>query len=403
MSDPKIDSDGTKSTNSETQSVPFGSFQHLRRDDDVSLADIFEVLWGEKKIILFSLIFFFLAGVFHYTFSPVEYKSTSTLLQESDGQGGSEGIRLLNQLGGFSFGGSGNIGGGISPELYPEIIESVDFQQLVLSQPVEFSTYNREMTLLEYFNDHYERPVRDRVYQMVSNYTIKLPITLIGHISNLFASSSNNKSLNSSDSDIVSGEDVLILSPRFKLAMNEVKNRVTLDFEDSLLEIEIMMTDPMAASQVNSIVADRIREYITNYRSVKALKNLEFIEELHETAKTRYELAQLNHANYVDNNQGNLTATATIELERLEDQRDLMFQLYTSTSQRLEEAKIRLQEDTPIFTTIQKPILPSSPEQSTILIIPAFIILGIIVGVALIFGKEGYFYIRNKISGIDSL
>lgn len=387
---------------SASHDVPFKSLKNLRSDDDVSLSEIFEILWRGKRKILITVLTFFLIGIFHYTFAPVEYKSTSKLLQEAENQGGaSDGLRLINQFGGYNFGTSGASGTGISPELYPEIIESVDFQQLILFQPVEFSNFQSELTLFEYFNEHYETPFREAVYQTITNYTIKLPFTLVSHIRRLLAGS-QEKELPVETEDAVIDNNVLILSPQFRKAMNQVKNRVTLNSENSVLEIEIDMVDPMASSQVNTIIGERMREYIINYRSEKAKQNLQFVENLYQAAKVRYEKAQLVHANFVDNNQGNLTATATIELERLQDERDLTLQIYSSMSQRLEEAKIRLQEETPIFTTIQKPILPTSPERSSILIIPAFAILGMILGFAWIFGEKSYNYVRKKISELDS-
>lgn len=384
-----------------SQQGPFRSFQNLRIDDDISLSEIFENLWKGRRKILIALSFFIVIGLFHYTFAPDDYISSSKLLQENYTEsGGSDGLRLLNQFGGFNLG-SSNSGKGIPPELYPEIIESVDFQQRILFQPVTFSNYQSELTLFEYFNEYYERPFRERVYSTITNYTIKLPFTLLRHIRSIFSGTQEDQPLEKIE-ESVTENDVVILSPRFRHAMNQVKNRVTLDFEDSVLEVDVKLSDPMASSQINAIIGERISEYIINYRSEKAKQNLQFVENLHRAAKERYEQAQLVHANFVDKNQGSLTAKATIELERLEDERALTFEIYSSMSQRLEEAKIRLQEETLIFTTIQKPILPTSPERSSILIIPAFAILGIIVGFAWIFVGKGYVYFRNKILEFES-
>lgn len=386
---------------SRSQSAPFKSFQHLRRDDDISLGEIFENLWKGRIKILLAVSFFFVIGLFHYTYAPADYISSSKLLQENYGEGaGSDGLRLLNQFGGFNLG-SSNSSRGIPPELYPEIIESVDFQQLILFQPVTFSNYQSELTLFEYFNEYYEKPFREMVYTTITNYTIKLPFTLLRHIRAIFSGTQENQTVEKTEKSVTEN-NVVILSPRFGYAMNQIINRVTLNFENSVLDVEVNLSDPMASSQVNAIIGERISEYIINYRSEKAKQNLHFVENLHRAAKERYEQAQLLHASFVDKNQGSLTATATIELERLQDERDLTFDIYSSMSQRLEEAKIKLQEETPIFTTIQKPILPTSPERSSILIIPAFAILGIIVGFAWIFGGKGYVYIRNKILEIKS-
>ena len=378
----------------------------LRTDEDVSLQDLITPIWkGRYKLLLVSIFFLFF-GIFHYATAPKEYVSYTKLLQESQNQQtGTDGLRLLGQIGGFNI--APGMGGqrGLSPELYPEIVESIDFQKELLLQPLEFSTLGQQLTLFEFFNYYYEEPFRTRFYRGIRNYTIRLPITLYQNMRGLF--NRINATADSIPDQILENvtltdREVLILTPEFRYARSQIDSRIDLEPEGAILRVETRLSDPMAASQFNIMIAEKMREYIVSYQNEKSRSNLQFVEKLHEESGTRYQQAQFDLAMFTDRNQGNLTATAALELERLQDYKDLTFQLYTSISQRLEEAKVRVQEDTPIFTTFQRPILPTEPESSSILIIPVFILFGVFLGVMWIFGEKTYLYFREQIKNIEA-
>lgn len=379
--------------------IPFRNYKAKDAGDDISLNDLLEFLWRGKKQILIFVALFFLIGSFHYIASPIEYSSKARLLQETEQSSVADGIRLLGQLGGVNFGGTRAQRYGIPPDIYPEIIESVDFQYDLLFTPVTFSTLNERITLYDYFNNHYEIPLRTRVYRRFIDYTLRLPVTLYRFVRSSFSATTESHEL--APKDFLEG-DVLSLSPEFAFAMNQLVSRINLNDDNLILEVEIRLPDPLAASQLNLIITERIREYVTQYRSEKARQNLLLVERLHEESRERYENAQKSLASFTDRNQGNLTATATIERDRLQDDRNLTFNLYSSISQRLEEAKIRLQEDTPIFTILQLPILPNAPQRTSLLVIPAFIIIGIIAGIGWIVMIRFYHIARSKIVEFDS-
>jgi len=378
----------------------------LRTDEDVSLQELITPVWKGRYKVLFVSIFFLLFGIFHYATAPKEYVSYTKLLQEAQNQPtGTDGLRLLGQIGGFNVAPGMGAQRGLSPDLYPEIIESIDFQKELLLQPLEFSTLGQDLTLFEFFNYYYEEPFRTRFYRGIKNYSVRLPITLYRNIRGLF-----NRTAEAADSNpeqilenvTMTDREVLILTPEFRYARSQVDSRIELEPEGSILRVETRLSDPMAASQFNLIIAERMREYIVNYQNEKSRVNLQFVEKLYDEAGTRYQRAQEELAMFTDRNQGNLTATAALELERLQDQKDLTFQLYSSISQRLEEARIRVQEDTPIFTTFQRPILPTEPQSSSMLIIPVFFLFGIFLAVMWIFGEKTYQYLRKQIRTIEA-
>lgn len=355
------------------------------------------MIWKSRKLFLIVTGFVFLIGVFHYTNAPGEFKSESKLLLEEQNQGGFSGIRALGQIGGFNLGSGMTQSGMIPADLYPDIIENAEFQNQLLFQPIYFQTYQREMTLFEYFNDYYEQPFRDRAYRTFVSYTVRLPFTLIRHARGLF---SGKEAPNQAVENFVDGE-FITLSPQFRYAMSLVISRISMESDGPLIEIDITMPDPVASAAINNIVTERIRDYLTEFRSEKARQNLLFVEGLHQNAKENYERAQMELALFTDRNQGNLTSLAEIERERLEDERNLRFQIYSSLSERLEDAKVRLQEDTPIFTTFQRPVLPTSPEQASVAILPFALVVGVFLGIVAVLLKNYSFLFLKYLKTLE--
>lgn len=381
---------------------PVGFFQEIRSEDEVSLKELLTYLWiGRKKILILGVIFFFI-GCFHYAFAPTEYVTQSKLLKEAENQTSApEGLRALGQLGGINIGTALGASQEISSELYPEIVKRVDFQRVLMRRPLYFSYLDKELTLYEYFNEYYQEPFRDRFYRGIRNYTIFLPRTLYHRTRQLFSDSNPPQEIPKMEVEEADLK-ILSLSPQFRYAMSQVVDRIELDSEDIVLDIDTRLGDPIASSQFNLLITERMRDYLINYKSEKARRSLNFVQILHLESKGRYEQTQLELAEFTDRNQGVLTALATVELERLQDERNLAFQIYSSVAQRLEEARMRLQEDTPVFTTFERPIIPTAPEHRSILIIPLFLITGIFIAVLWIFGERTYQYLKGEIMEIKS-
>ncbi|MDZ7717087.1 MAG: hypothetical protein U5J95_12840 [Balneolaceae bacterium] len=77
-----------------------------------------------------------------------------------------------------------------------------------------------------------------------------------------------------------------------------------------------------------------------------------------EEARKRFEQAQQQLAEFRDSNINLATAKAQSREQELQSQYDLTFNLYNSLSQRLEQAKLDLQEETPVLTVLQPVSVP---------------------------------------------
>ena len=84
-----------------------------------------------------------------------------------------------------------------------------------------------------------------------------------------------------------------------------------------------------------------------------------------------YEDAQKKYANFVDANQNIILLSYRAEQERLQNEMNLAYQVYTQVSQQLQMARAKVQEITPVYTVVQPatvPLKPAKPNKLMILI-----------------------------------
>lgn len=74
-----------------------------------------------------------------------------------------------------------------------------------------------------------------------------------------------------------------------------------------------------------------------------------------------------------------------------------MFNIYNSLAVELEQAQLRLQEETPVFSIFQKPSLPTVSLGGSNRIVVASLFLGAFFGLALVLGVKIYEKVEEEI------
>ncbi len=298
---------------------------------------------------------------------------------------------ILKQLGGLSGVNFGSASGTINPMLYPDIASSSPFYLYLIDKPLYFSTIDTTLTLQEYFTEIDEPTFLDNLRK----YTLGLPKIIIRIPIRLFTSDSviDNKSYEDSTSDTSSekAEKSLPYAPKTisiqELAVtSELRGRIETEIEPSgTLKVSSTMPDPLVAAKVTELAVNYLTDYIVDYRVEKAQQDLDFITQQYEEKKDRYNRAQQQLATIRDRNANLVSERGRVELERAETEYNMAFDLYQSVVQQLEQAKVRVQEETPVFKIlepIQVPLRPSQPKSELIIILSAM--AGIAIGVAII-------------------
>jgi uncharacterized protein involved in exopolysaccharide biosynthesis len=364
---------------SEVRYIPVEYLPQMNDEEsEIDLIELAKNIWDGRWTIAKITGVFVAIGLFIALFSPVEYESEAILMPEVQQQQDRAG-QLLQRFGGAFGLGGGNLqqgqAGTIPPMIYPRIVNSLSFQMELMEQPVQFVDYGVTTTIPDFYENHYSPSLT----QWIQKLTIGLPYTVIGWVR---GEAEAEAEVEVEIEDPFGAEFIQVSRKQMDL-IDGIRSRITvnLDEETGLLTSRVNLHDARASAELNRHLIELLKQYVTQYRVEKLQQDLEFVEEQHTNARQRFEETQLNLAEFSDRNISLASARAQIELERLQDEKDLAFNLYSSLSQQLEEARLRIQEQTPVFSVVQAVNVPSdksSPRRGRITILSLFI--GVVIG-----------------------
>ena len=348
-------------------------------EDEIDLFELAKTIWSKRMFIVKVVALGAVIGVIAALLSPKEYKSAATLMPEysTESQGGASSLlRKDGGLLGVSGGSYTNNSNAIRVDLYPNIVQSTNFQLKLMDQPFYFSDINQEATLFDYYTE-LNSP---GVLGVIKSYTIGLPGKILGAVL-------PKKELMTTVPGEASESMVLNLSKEEFEVISTLRQKITasLDEESGIVSVSVTLPDNVAAAAVTEYTIKELPEYLTEYRTEKVLRDLTFVEEQLATAEARFEEAQLTLAEFRDSNQGMLSARAQTEEQRLNSEYQIAFNLYNGLTQQYEEAKLKVQEETPVFKTLEAVQVPLQDETSGAMILIVFIMLSGIGSIGWIF------------------
>lgn len=325
-----------------------------KTENELDLFALLKKLWICRKTVLIWCAVGAIIGLIIGFSIPKEYESKVKLAPEENSGGGMSGnLGALAAMAGVNMGG-GSGEDAVYPQLYPDIMESIPFCLSLFNVPLTDKDGERRFTLAEYLQKDMKAPWWD--------YIMRVPGRLI-------KSFKDNKKDNGDDNS--KPNPFRLTEPQADLvkAIRGIIN-VSIDSKTVVVTISVKTQDPLVSALLVDTVVSRLQEYVTDYRTNKARKDLEYVEKINEEAKEAYYAAQQKYAQYLDTHQGLVMYSAQTMRDRLENEATLAFNLFNQTSQQLQMAKAKVQEQTPVFATITPatvPVRASSPRKFLIL------------------------------------
>lgn len=324
-----------------------------REIDFLSL--VVTVLKDWKRLCVFIAVFAVI-GIIVALSTPKYYKSEVILAPEmsSGGLGLTDNLADMAANFGFDIGGKSAMDA-IYPELYPDIFNSPDFIMNLFDIPVRLK------------NDDTPRSYKDHITKEQSVPFWSYPSIWL---SELLKPTSDNKKAQ---------KDQYKISRLDHDICNAIRDAIlcSIDKKTSVITISVTDQDPLVSTIVADTLQSRLQTYITEYRTSKARTDYEYYKKLTADAKADYEKARRVYGSYSDANMDVILESYKAKTEDLENDMQLKFNSYTAMNTQLQAAKAKIQERTPAFTVIQKPIMPykaSSTPRSVIVLF--FMILG---------------------------
>jgi len=351
-------------------------------EDEIDLIELANTIWEERKTIYKFVAGGVILGLLIFLLTPNEYKAAATLMPEyATEAGGGSASQLLQQYGGLlglSGGGSyASNSNAIRVELYPNIAQSLPFQLALLEEKVTSTEYDTTVTVYKYFSEVY----RPSALSYVMQYTIGLPFLLKNALIPKDTASAG---------PILEDTTIVNITEEQIEVIENMRGRVTvnIDEESGIVTVSSKMPESLMAAKLGNRAIELLTGYLKEYRTEKVRTDLVFVEEQLQKARERFQQAQLALAEFDDSNQGNLTARARTERQQLQSQYDLAFNLYNSLSQQYEQAKLKVQEQTPVFKTLQPVQVPVDDETSGALILIVSVMLAGMLSLGWIFVKK---------------
>lgn len=303
-----------------------------------------------------------------------EFTASTRILPYSNRASAGSGLSSLAGLAGIRLSAS-SADQTITADLYPEVMKSQEFRIALAETPLQFAGLGRQATTIEFFRDLRKRPLTE----VITSYSIGLPGGLLKRFRRSNSAPAN--SLARSDSS----SNVILYDPDYLALVNTLKDRVTvsIDKKTSLITISATMPDPYAAADLVDVTAKHLMNRIIHYETRKAGEQFRFVNEQYEQAQSKYVRAQRELAVFRDRNRTLMSATAELERDRLQREHDLAYEVYQQFSRELEQSRIKMNQDTPVFAALDRVSVPSrrsAPRRALVIIASVLVALTIGIG-----------------------
>ena len=340
--------------------------------DEIDLIELFKKIYLEKKFILKISVLAALFGVVYALFQPNEYTSSTTFIpQLSSGvKTGGSSLSGIASLAGINIG-SMESSSEFPPTLYPQVVNGVPFRVELLSNEI---TLNNELVAVK---DYLEKKSSFNILGTIKKYTIGLPSLILSSFKNQkeYTNESKIYSITEKDKDLFQ-----ILEKNLSLSINEKEGFITIAFTD---------TNKNVAAQITQISQNLLQEKIIEFKNKSSREMLDFALKQYSDKKESYEKLQDEKAVFVDKNINISSSLFQNKLNRLESEVNISESIVQQLASQVEQAKLQVNKDTPVFTTIKPVTIPferSAPKRSLIVII--FLFLGFVLSCGYVLIKE---------------
>ena len=351
---------------------------------EIDLMEYARKLWAARKLLLKVAGIAAIMGIIIAVSIPKKYTADVTLSPESNKSGSSSmsGMAAMLGIGNINMGGDANA---LNFSMASDIVASTPFVLELINTRVKTLDGKQDTTLVAYLATQ-SAPWWNTV--------MSLPSKAIGGVMSLFSSKEDMKV---EEKPI----DPFHLTPQQMGQVNAVKSIISIESgKAGMTIVSVSVQDPLVAATMVDTVLVKLQKYITTYKTTKAQEDCNSLELLFKQRKEEYYEAQEKYARFADANQGVIKQSVRIEQERLQNEQNLAFQLYSQVATQLELSKAKLQEEKPYFAILEPARVPLYPTGTSSKIIIAGLVFLALAGVSawVLFGKDLWKSLKEGLS-----
>ncbi|MBQ9532953.1 MAG: chain-length determining protein [Prevotella sp.] len=342
----------------------------------INLEVIIKLLWAKKVHLSKVVGITFVLSAALILCVPRYYNSEIKLAPEMDASFADGAIGNLASSFGFDLGTMAT-SDAISPELYPELLQTNDF--IVQLFPIAVESYDGEIK-----TDYYTYITKHQKYAWWTHviHWIKRLFPQKKDVGGAAAGGGINPlNLSRTQQDVVTiiGSNI----------------RCSIDRKTSLITVKVKDQDRKICATVADSLRLKLQAFITDYRTSKARIDVDYYEKLVKESKAEYDEARRRYAGYADSHTDASLTRIRAAIDDLESDMQLKFNTYNAMTSQLQAARAKLQQRTPAFTLLEGaavPVKPAGPKRMIFVAMMMMMAFGI-AGARIIYKN------KNKVVG----
>ena len=323
----------------------------IYEDEGIDVAAMFARLWKHKGLIVRWCLAGVVLGLIVGFSIPKTYKAKAVFTPETQQRIGA-GVSSIASMMGVSLDNSMDA---IDVEMYPDVVASTPFLFNLLDLQVSTKNGKLETDLTDYVLNHQKKAWW--------SYIISAPFKLIGLIL--------------PDKEEAADTAALVMTnlPKDERRVMKFLRKnihILVDKKTGMTSMSIQMQDPYVAAQVLEAIVENLKRYVSDYRTSKARQDVENLTVICEERRQDYYEAQQAYAKYSDSNKNVVLNSTKAEAQRLQQEMNLAYQVYSQVATQLEGARIKVQQDKPVFAVLEPVTVPykkSAPSKAKILVL----------------------------------
>lgn len=321
----------------------------------VGIIDVRKILRGVVKYKWYYFKFlplaFLLAAI--YSLSLPNYYTCTVKLAPEAGSGVKSGAGLagLASSFGINLGAAQSGTDAIIPTLYPDMMNSVDFKTSLFPIKVTRKEDGKSFTYYEYLLNEQKTPWWSSLLSGLHEKKEKTTDSI------------NPFELTKEQTSIVKA----------------INKNVSCNVDKKTMVITIVVNDqdPLICATLADSVKTRLQNFITDYRTSKARVDFEYYKKMYVESKAKYEKAREKYASFSDSHRDVTSQAGRTKEANLLNEMQIQQSVYQQVVAQLQQAEMKVQQETPAFTTLQSatvPILKAGPPRSLICLSAIFVV-----------------------------
>lgn len=330
----------------------------------IDFIQIVKKLWPHRKTYYWVMPTALILTYLYMICIPRYYNCTVSLAPESGGTSISGSLGSIASSFGLGNLAKLNSDDAIFAEIYPDVIKSKKFISELMVVDVKTKEGDVNCNYYTYLRDHQ----RTAWWNVVKS-----------NIKSMFSESSTD---NYNGKEKISTFNLTqVQDDVFGSAQNKITCSV--DKKTNVVTITVRDQDPLVCATMADATCQKLQDFIIAYRTNKSRIDYEYYKKLCEESRKEYDKALDRYASCADAYTNSVLTIYKARVEKLENDMQAKYNIYTAMNTQMQAARAKLQEATPAFTVIESasvPIKPAGPKRmliSIVMMILSFFVLSV--------------------------